>query len=411
VAQTDKIEKEEFDVNSPAHMQSPKFFYWLVSLLVPPALVLGAVTFVSVIFFGTGNALGSVTLFWSLFNGPVTIAVGLLIWWRVRGNVVGPLLILWGVQNILWATPLDVLKPVNAIYVLSIGLLSLIYLLIYFPNGKPYPARASSVYTLLFVVWALNGVLYVLSHPTFQTVAVRLLQPHWLHVPALSGFQPVTEVIYLASLALWIWGPLTLVLRYRGATTKEKTQIKWVAFLALALIPLAAVALAGNSIYRNETPRWYEVFQAVAYTFAQLAPTLIIGISILRYRLWDIDILIRRTVTYTILAALLAIVYFVSVILLQRIFAGIIGDNSEIITVLSTLAIAALFVPLRNRIQDALDKRFNRKKYDAQKILQKFGETVRDETDLEKLTSELVNVVQETMQPKRVSVWLKKEEK
>jgi len=133
-----------------------------------------------------------------------------------------------------------------------------------------------------------------------------------------------------------------------------------------------------------------------------------IGIAILRSKLFDIDILIRKTVTYTLVVALLAIVYFGSVILLQQIFANLTGQRSEVITVLSTLVIAALFVPLRNRIQDLIDKRFYRKKYDAQKVLQKFSETVRDETDIDKLTAELVNVVQETMQPKSVSVWLKR---
>jgi hypothetical protein len=134
-----------------------------------------------------------------------------------------------------------------------------------------------------------------------------------------------------------------------------------------------------------------------------------VAISILRYRLWDIDLLVRRTVTYAIVVGCLLVVYFASVILLQRIFVGIAGEQPEFITVLSTLAIAALFVPLRNRIQDAIDKRFNRNKYDAQQVLEHFAERVRDETDLDKLTTELVHVVQETMQPKSVSLWLKKE--
>jgi hypothetical protein len=148
----------------------------------------------------------------------------------------------------------------------------------------------------------------------------------------------------------------------------------------------------------------------VLFLASTLAIPIVIGIAILRYRLFDIDILIRRTVTYALVTASLLVVFFGSVIVLQQIFSSITGSGqNEIVTVLSTLAIAALFVPLRNRIQNEIDKRFNRKKYDAQQVMQKFAETVRDETDLEKLTGELVNVVNETMQPKSVSVWLKQE--
>jgi hypothetical protein len=116
-------------------------------------------------------------------------------------------------------------------------------------------------------------------------------------------------------------------------------------------------------------------------------------------------------VTYAIVVTLLLAVYFGSVILLQQFFANITGARSEVITVLSTLAIAALFIPLRNRVQSAIDKRFNRKKYNAQLVLQNFALTVRDETDLEKLSAELLNVVNETMQPKSVSLWLKQEKR
>ena len=137
-----------------------------------------------------------------------------------------------------------------------------------------------------------------------------------------------------------------------------------------------------------------------------------LGIAILRYRLFDIDIIIRRTLTYTLVTALLVVVFFGSVIVLQQIFAAFTSaGQNDLVTVLSTLAIAALFVPLRNRVQGVIDRRFNRKKYNAQQVLQQFGETVRDETDLDKLTGELVHVVQETMQPRSVSMWLKQDGK
>ncbi|MBK8833733.1 MAG: hypothetical protein IPO29_02350 [Anaerolineae bacterium] len=316
-------------------------------------------------------------MFWSFFNGPVTIGVGVLIWRRVRGNAVGPLLILWGVQTALWAVPIAELRAVTSIHTLSIGVLSLVYLFIYFPSGQPYPARADRFYAASFVGLLINGILFVLSHPTFRTVAVRLPDQHFLYVADLAPLQSITEAVCFLSLGLWLWGPLTLVLRYRTSSDQEKVQIKWLAFLALVMIPIAAALIIANSLIQSDPPPLYESALGVIYTSFQIGPTIIIGISILRHRLWNIDVLIRRTVTYTLASGALATIYFGANVIAQGVIGALGGQRNEVAIVASTLAVAALFSPVRRRVQNAIDRRFNRQRYDADKVVADFAEMPR----------------------------------
>jgi hypothetical protein len=200
---------------------------------------------------------------------------------------------------------------------------------------------------------------------------------------------------------------------HRVSTPLQRQQTKWVLFgFSIVLFTVVLAGLTSRLVTFTPPSPTSMLFLLVAIPFVMLGlmvPPVAVMFSILKFRLWDIDILVRRTVTYAVLAALLAIVYFACIILFQQVFASVTGQRSEIATVLSTLSIAALFIPLRDRIQDAIDRHFNRKKYNAQRVIENFSRTVRDETDLDNLTGELVKVVQETVQPKSVSLWLKKD--
>jgi hypothetical protein len=133
-----------------------------------------------------------------------------------------------------------------------------------------------------------------------------------------------------------------------------------------------------------------------------------LAIAITRYRLWDIDVIIRRTLIYTVLTALLVLAYFGSVLVLESVFRALTGQGqNSLVVVLSTLAIAALVGPLRRRVQAAIDRRFFRRKYDAARTLAGFAASARDETDLARLSERLVGVVQETIAPEHVSMWLR----
>ena len=207
---------------------------------------------------------------------------------------------------------------------------------------------------------------------------------------------------------MFLLGIISLVLRWRRSSGEPRQQIKWLAFFfATAGTLFMAVEVLGAAFYPAIFDGWFYLFVLLPFW---LGLPVVMGLAIFKYRLYDIDIVIRKTLLYAVLTGLLALVYFGVVIVLQSVFSRLAGvQQSTLAVVISTLAIAALFTPLRRRIQDAIDRRFFRKKYNAQQVLAQFAQTARDETDLDALLAELVRVVDETLQPEHVSVWLKKQ--
>jgi hypothetical protein len=221
-----------------------------------------------------------------------------------------------------------------------------------------------------------------------------------LVVEAFAGFFDL-----LAAIGGWMGGVcfgtaiFSLILRFYRSRGDERQQLKW--FVYAATLGFLAIVLAG------ETP----IVGELVWTLGPLSLPVAAGIAILKYRLYDIDLVINRTLVYGSLTATLAGVYFGSVVVLQGALRALTGQESQLAVVVSTLAIAALFGPLRRRIQAFIDRRFYRSKYDATQILEAFGAKLRDETDLDQLSTELRAVVRDAMQPAHTSLWLRPPER
>jgi hypothetical protein len=242
----------------------------------------------------------------------------------------------------------------------------------------------------------------------------------WFLIPGFTPPTAFTDLNTPADLAFFVWvlivtgsAVATQIYRYRRVSGPiERQQTKWVVLgltamfvgFAIAVVPILAIPALRSPGRANLL---YILFAIPATLFSLLLLPLSIAISILRYRLFDIDLIIRRTLVYTVLTGALGLVYFGSVVVLQQVFRALTGQaQSPLVTVVSTLAIAALFTPLRRRIQRAIDRRLYRRKYGAAQTLAAFAATARDEVELEKLMARLVAVVEETMQPESVGLWL-----
>ncbi len=194
-----------------------------------------------------------------------------------------------------------------------------------------------------------------------------------------------------------------MISRLRRSRGIERQQLKWVAYAAaLTATSFAASFLSGSLSDRRAVSDTFFLLGVVGFASLPVAA----GVAILRHRLYDIDVLINRTLVYGALTVSLVLVYLGNVVLLQRIFVTLTAQGSQLAIVASTLAIAALFNPLRRRIQGFIDRRFYRSKYDARKTLEAFSAKLRDETDLDALKGDLVGVVRETMRPAHISLWL-----
>ena len=201
-------------------------------------------------------------------------------------------------------------------------------------------------------------------------------------------------------------GVISLVVRFRRARGQERQQLKWFAFSSVVFCTVFAIGPVLWYLPESSGAEW--VWTVLFLSGASTIPVAT-GIAILRYRLYNIDVLIHRTLVSGSLTATLVALYFGVIVMLQRLFVLLTGQQSTLAVVASTLVIAALFTPFRRPVQSFIDRRFYRRKYDARSPVEAFSAHIRDETDLEALSDDLVGAVRETMQPAHVSLWLKRE--
>jgi hypothetical protein len=290
----------------------------------------------------------------------------------------------------------EALASVNPFWVLGFNLFVL--MLILFPTGQ-LPRSHWRWVVYLYAAIACVEVVAMLFLPGPLEGLVLIENPFGIEGLPI-GRKPVQALIFTGGLV----ASGSLIWRLRKGSWVERQQIKWLAYAA-------AVATGGNILAYTppETlgARWVTSVGYVVVELGVLGIPISIGIAILRYRLYEIDTLINRTLVYGALTAMLVAVYFGGIVVLQRAFVALTGQQSTLAVVASTLLIAALFTPLRRRIQSFIDRRFYRRKYDARKTLEALSAQLRNETDLEALSDDLVGVVRETMQPAHASLWLR----
>ncbi len=331
-------------------------------------------------------------IFWRRSGDQIALFVSLML--ALFGTIGLPTISAFTETHLMWASVVVALR--------AVFYSCLIIFFFVFPNGRFVPH---------WTRWlALGWIVYIMG-----TLFVAVLRPP-IVIVGVDNVQTIGVIVWLFA---WLGiGMAVQIHRYRHVSTlPQRQQTKWVIFGLAALFVAALVVVASQFLVPslNDPLRFRGQYRLIGVTIILLFYVLLattVGIATLRYRLFDIDFLIRRTLIYSVLTVILGTIYWGSVVVLQQIVGVVTGqiEQPPIVIVASTLAIAALFQPVRRRVQNVIDRRFYRRTYDAQKTLQAFSVKLRDEPDLARLSNDIVHVVEETLQPGHASLWLRKPE-
>ena len=344
---------------------------------------------------------------------PVTIGLGLLIMRRVPGNVVGPALIVFVCVSITEFVNTLLLPELQAslnMPLLGFGfVITFVIVLSHFPTGRVFPARIAKLF-------------YAFVAATFISVIVTWLTDEWAYGFALDGsplpnrfYVPVsapyqTAIDWSVSFFLVIMTSSVALLVYRYIKTNqtERQQLRWLVFSItitfLALLPYLVFGPSMSNTSGAEGIR-YILDNIVVILFMAAFP-FGIGMGVLFYRLWDIDVIIRKTLVYSTASLVLILTYFGIVLLTQNLLGGFIPDDNALLIVASTLAVAALFNPVLRRVQRVIDRLFYRKRYDIELTLTSFQHSIQDTVAPEEIGAQVVQTIEQTLQPDRLSIWL-----
>jgi hypothetical protein len=371
-------------VSAPVYAGAPVFDYWLECTLMGISFsVVGAVIAPH---FPPQNPVG-----W------IFCAIGLLAGMRLFSVEYGVVTLLAEPGSTLSVLPggATLTWVASWLWVPLIGLF--VFLGLLFPDGRP-PSPRWRYFAWLVAAVVVAGTVGVALWP--ETVGGLDRVNHPLGLDPTEVISPAETTLY----ALALVAASSLLVRVRRSKGVERQQVKWFAYAATVLAVSATLTYVFFEPMNVGWLQWVVFLPAiVGYVGLPAA----VGVAILKYRLYSIDLIINRTLVYGSLSAVLAVVYFGSVVFLHHLFRTVSGQESQLAVVASTLAIAALFTPLRRRIQGFIDRSFYRSKYDAAKTLTAFSAKLREETDIDTLSDDLIQVVEETMQPAHVSLWLR----
>lgn len=284
----------------------------------------------------------------------------------------------------------------HVVFESGVGLMALLPLLV--PDGRLPSRRWRPIAALLAAVVTMS-VISLMIRPG-PMIATNMRNP--FGVAGAAGIaDAMRAVVGVAMPMLSLLALASIFIRFRGSRGIERQQIKWLAYGAAAMLGFLALLVLLDALGMESGPVATLLFIPMI-----LSIPIAMAVAMLRYRLYDVDVVINKTLVYAALTAILALSYLAVVVILQRVFGGFVED-SDLAVAGSTLAVAAMFRPLRSRVQRFIDRRFYRNRYDVAETLEAFSGRLRDEVDLDSLRGEIVGVVRSTMQPTHASLWLK----